>query len=203
MAFIPIAMMAYDCEVDGIYYHLNTSDNTASVTKKDYNFHYSGTVTIPASIVYNSITYSVTSIGYSAFSGSSGLTSVTIPSSVTSIWDSAFDGCSGLASIIIPEGVTSILYNAFYGCAGLTSVTIPNSVTSIGVDAFEGCTSLPIENNIRYADTYLVEAVDKTQSTYTIKPGTRFIGSDAFSDCSGLTSLSIPSSVTSIGEDAF
>lgn len=58
---------------------------------------------------------------------------------VTSIGNSAFSGCSGLTSIEIPESVTSIGNSAFAGCSGLTSIEIPNSVTSIGWDAFKGC----------------------------------------------------------------
>ena len=108
-----------------------------------------------------------------------------------------------IKSVVIKDGVTSIGGYAFSDCSSLTSVTIPESVTSIGYWAFAGCTSLPIENNLRYADTYLVEAVDKTQNSYIIKDGTRFIGSDAFSACSNLTSINIPESVTSIGSGAF
>ena len=84
----------------------------------------------------------VTSIGYGAFRGCSGLTSVTIPDSVTSIGGGAFSGCSGLTSITIPNSVTNIEDAAFYRCSGLTSVTIPNSVTSIGYGAFENCSRL-------------------------------------------------------------
>ncbi len=146
---------------------------------------------------------SVTSIGNYAFYGCSGLTSINIPNSVTSIGSYAFYGCSGLTSINIPNNVTSIGSYAFSGCSGLTSINIPNSVTTIGEYAFSGCTGLQIFNNIRYADTYLVEVVDKTLSEYHIKEGTRFIGSTAFSDCSAMTSITIPSSVTSIGERAF
>ena len=146
---------------------------------------------------------SVTSIGSNAFYGCTGLTSIEIPNSVTSIGSNAFSGCTGLTSIEIPNSVTSIGYDAFYGCTGLTSIEIPNSVTSIGYDAFYGCTGLPIEDNLRYADTYLVGATDKSLSTYMIKPGTRWIGSGAFSGCTGLTSVEIPNSVTSIGSNAF
>ena len=85
---------------------------------------------------------SVTSIGSSAFSVCSGLTSVTIPDGVTKIGSSAFSGCSGLTNITIPESVTSIGWGAFFGCTGLTSVTISNGVTSIGAWAFENCTDL-------------------------------------------------------------
>ena len=85
---------------------------------------------------------SVTSIGYGAFEGCTGLTSVTIPNSVTSIGNQAFDGCSGLTSIIIGNSVTSIGISAFSRCSGLTSITIPNSVTSIGERAFIHCISI-------------------------------------------------------------
>lgn len=82
---------------------------------------------------------SVTSIGNSAFSDCSGLTSVSIPNSVTSIGSDAFEGCSSLTSVIIPSGVTSIGNSAFYNCSSLTSVTISESVTSIGKEIFQGC----------------------------------------------------------------
>ena len=178
---------------------------------------YSGAYTIPegiesiASTAFSGCTgltsvtipNSVTNIGESAFYKCTGLTSVTIPNSVTSIGDRAFGDCSGLTSVTIPNSVTSIGDRAFGYCSGLTSVTIPNSVTSIGEDAFSGCASLPVIDNIRYADTYLIEAVDKTLSTYSIKEGTRWIGSSAFYDCTGLTSVTIPNSVTSIGNSAF
>ncbi len=65
-----------------------------------------------------------------------------IPDSVTSIGGSAFSGCSSLTSVTIPDSVTSIGNQAFWGCRSLTSVTIPDSVTSIGRDAFSGCSSL-------------------------------------------------------------
>ena len=85
---------------------------------------------------------SVTSIGYLAFEGCSGLTSVTIPNSVTSIGSSAFSGCSGLTSVTIPNSVTSIGDSAFSYCSGLNSVTIGNNVKNIGDWAFFGCSEL-------------------------------------------------------------
>ena len=146
---------------------------------------------------------SVTSIGLEVFSYCSSLASITIPNSVESIGRLAFSKCSSLSSITIPNSVTSIGSEAFSYCSSLSSVTIPNSVTSIGYRAFEDCSSLPVVNNLRYADTYLVEAVDKTLSTYSIKKGTKWIGEDAFEDCKSLTSINIPNSVTSIKDNAF
>ena len=70
--------------------------------------------------------------------------------SVTSIGSSAFSGCTSLTSLTIPDSVTSIGKYAFRGCTSLTSVTIPNSVTSIGDYAFENCTNL---TKVNYSGT--------------------------------------------------
>ena len=124
----------------------------------------------------------VTRIGYAAFRGCSGLTSVTIPDSVTFIGRSAFDGCVRLTSVTIPNSVTSIDNGAFYGCKGLTSITIPDSVTSIGGSAFNSCSGL---------------------TSITIGNSVTSIGSHTFFGCKGLTRVTIPDSVTSIGGSAF
>ncbi|MBQ6276855.1 MAG: leucine-rich repeat domain-containing protein, partial [Bacteroidales bacterium] len=148
---------------------------------------------------------SVLSIGSSAFSKCSGLTSITIPNSVTNIGDGAFSGCSGLTSVTIPNSVTSIGYMAFSRCSGLTSVTIPNSVTSIGNMAFSYCsglTTVTIGNSV----TSIGDAAFSGCSgltTVTIGNSVTSIGDAAFSGCSGLTSITIPNSVLSIGSSAF
>ena len=165
---------------------------------------------------------SVTSIGGYAFSGCSGLTSVTIGNGVTSIDFYAFYGCSGLTNITIPDSVTSIGNHAFYGCSGLTSITIPGSVTSIRQSAFNGCSDLTsitipfvgdkadgtgaathfgyIFGASRYS--YNNDYVPKSLKEVIITGGTS-IGWRAFWGCSGLTSITIPDSVTSIDQYAF
>ena len=156
LSMVGVQAFAHDAEVDGIYYNLDSSLETATVTYKgssssEYSNEYTGSVVIPKSVTYNSKIYSVTSIGSSAFNKCSELTSVTIPNSVTSIGDYAFNNCSGLTSINIPNSVTTIGNSVFYGCTGLTSITIPNSVTSIGSWAFYGCsalTSITIPNSV-------------------------------------------------------
>ncbi len=200
-------MYAERVMIGNLYYILNDKDKTAEVTYQWLwsSSNYSGltTIDIPAFAEYNSVTYSVTSIGGQAFEGCIGLKSVTIPNSVTGIGNSAFSGCTSLTTIEIPNSVTSIGWQAFAGCIGLKSIEIPNSVTNIEGYAFYGCTGLPTENNLRYADTYLVEAVDKSLFSYTIKEGTKWVGTRAFEGCTVLTSIEIPNSVKSIGYDAF
>ena len=190
----------------------NKEPYTVAVTYENsdnYSFtnNYSGltTATIPKIVTYSGNTYSVTSIGYEAFDGCSGLTSVDIPNSVTSIVDYAFRDCSGLTSVTIPNSVTSIGYEAFYGCSGLTSVTIPNSVTSIEGEAFEDCsslTSVTISNSVTSIGNGTFDGCSGLTSL-TIPNSVTSIGNYAFNDCSGLTSVTIPNSVTSIGNGAF
>ena len=142
LAFVmPMTASAYDAQIDGIYYNLNSNTKEAEVAHYGDAF-YTGSVTIPESFIYDGVTYNVTSIGDYAFTSCTNLTSVTIPNSVTSINKSAFRGCSGLTSVTIPNSVTSIGASAFRECSGLTSVTIPNSVTSIGWYAFMNCSNV-------------------------------------------------------------
>ena len=168
-----IALWAHDVGIGGIYYNLDETNKTAEVTYRgeyyySYDNEYSGSVTMPETITYNSEIYSVTSIGSSAFEDCSGLTSVTIPNSVTTIGSSAFAGCSGLTSVTIPNSVTSIGDYAFSSCSGLTEVTIPNSVTSISYYAFSYCSGL---------------------TEVTIPNSVTSIGYNAFYECSGLTKV--------------
>ena len=66
----------------------------------------------------------------------SDIAEVVIGSHVTSLGYSAFSDCTNMTSVTIPNSVTNIMGYAFYNCSGLTSVTIPNSVTNIGHNAF-------------------------------------------------------------------
>ena len=149
---------------------------------------------------------SVTSIGGFAFAGCTGLTSITIPDSVTYIGAGVFSGCTGLTSVTIGNSVTYIGYEAFYGCTGLTSITIPDSVTSIGSNAFYNTAWYNNQpDGLVYAGkvAYKYKGEMPSNTSIVLKEGTLSIGYSAFSGCTGLTSITIPDSVTNIGEDAF
>ena len=207
-----MSVSAEDFEVDGIYYNITSqADKTVVVTYRgsnssSYSNEYSGEVKIPESVTYNGNTYSVTSIGESAFRGCSSLTSLEIGNSVTSIGFFAFTGCSGLTSITIPNGVTSIGASAFSNCSSLTSVEIPNSVSSIGSGAFSGTAWYNNQpDGVVYAGKvlYKYKGTMPANTSITIEDGTVSISPRAFYKCSGLTSITIPKGVTSIGASAF
>ena len=189
-------MFASDTQVDGVWYDFDRRTKTASVTYEGSSYYkdeYSGSVVIPSSVTYNSVTYSVTSIGEWAFSYCDGLTSVTIPNSVTSIGKSAFWAC-GLTSVVIPNSVTSIGERAFYYCSGLTSIDV----------ASDNSNYCSVDGVLFNKDkTTLIQYPGGKQGAYTIPNSVTSIGNYAFYYCTGLTSVTIPNSVTSIGDSAF
>ena len=93
-----LSASAYDFYSDGLYYNiLSEEDRTVEVTHSSDNVYYvSGDIEIPRKVIYNSKTYTVTSIGDEAFYECINLTSVAIPNSVTSIGYFAFFYCSSL-----------------------------------------------------------------------------------------------------------
>ncbi len=167
---------------------------------------------------------SVTSIGSYAFYVCTSLTSVTIGNSVTSIGHHAFCSCYNLTSITIPNGVTSIGDCAFDGCSSITSITIPNSVTSIGWNAFDQCyfadENFVNNSNCSSENVWGAIIVDDDVNgtlikdnvvvygrpnidTSIIPEGVLSIKNGAFIGHERLTSVTIPSSVISIGLNAF
>lgn len=91
MILLPMAAMAAAVGINGIFYNLNADDKVAAVAPK--SGFCSGDITIPETVTYEDVDYSVTSIGYQAFYNCSELTSISIPNSVTVIDDYAFSFC--------------------------------------------------------------------------------------------------------------
>ncbi len=178
-------------QIGDLYYNLDATNQTAEVTSQNSSSPYwSTTITtanIPASVEYNSVTYSVTSIGKEAFFGSAVLTSVTIPNSVTSIGERAFQNCTGLTSVTIGNSVTSIGANAFNQTA-ITSIIIPENVLTIGECAFSQCSEL---TEVRY------NAINCTDLSYKSLPFIHAGSTSGFDVIIGNKVKKIPSNIFS------
>ena len=228
LMFLPMLANSEIVEIDGIRYRLDSQTKEATVISSLDEDGYTGNLVIPASVTYNDIKFSVTSIGRAVFAHDKRLISVTIPNSVTSIGIDAFERCSGLTSVTMSNSVTSIPHGAFAECSNLSSITIPNSVTKIGSCAFWWCSalsSITIPNSVISIDQdafYLTAWYDNQPDgllyldncllgykgnepigNLRIKDGTRLLAEGAFVSCQSLTSVTIPNSMTSISSRVF
>ena len=199
-------------------------------------------ITLPESLVY---------LGESSFKNCKSLTSIIIPEGISELPKSIFEGCSGLSSVILPNSLEALSQDAFYGCEGLQSLSLPKALRFIGIRcfmncsnlsslylpesittikemAFKGCTKLK-DVHIDSLDWWLWMC-DQTQDTYgtydtelfscgsserhlfvggkelttiTIPSNITNIGDFAFMGCISITSITIPSSVHTIGMYAF
>lgn len=158
----------------------------------------------------------VTSVSTKAFVSCESLEYAFIPSSMKDI--DGFTACSSLKSINLPEGLETIGIQAFCDCDSLKTVIIPSSVNSIGFGAFEWCDSLTEikvkSNNAYFTDingvlynkdkTKIIQYPKaKTQTSYIIPSSVTTVGRDAFEECENLKSIILPEKLTSIEESAF
>lgn len=129
---------------------VSTGTESYKITKKGTEVAFAKTtkktasVTIPATITVNNVTYKVTSVAANAFKNNKKLTKVTIGKNITSIGNGAFQNCTALKKVSLPDKTTVIGNNAFAGCRKLTGITIGKGVTKIGKEAFKGCSKLAI-----------------------------------------------------------
>ncbi len=251
-ALVALPAMAYDFrytyEGQTVEYTVIDESAKTCMTKQGYDsgsvyHHISGDLILPEHPCDGDTEYTLVEIGDYSFYGFINLTSVVIPNTVTKIDDFAFyirynyRESSELASITIPNSVTEIGQQAFDGCTALTSISIPESVKTIGKWAFNACTGLTkaeftsIEhlckinflttdsNPLYYAHHLYIAGKEVTTCTIpnsttelvntfagwtelksiTIPNSVTKIGDGAFVGCTGLSAITIPSSVTEIG----
>ncbi|OJV33692.1 MAG: hypothetical protein BGO29_02250 [Bacteroidales bacterium 36-12] len=145
------------------------------------------------------------SIGERAFMNCSKLKKVEIPKNVTVIGEYAFYKCENLESAILSEGLQNINGYSFYGCKSLPTIVIPNSVESIGNWAFQYCSELEsilIPESVKNMGWYVFSDCTNLESVI-IQDGLTNIGFSSFQYCTNLSSINIPESVTSIENYAF
>ncbi len=147
---------------------------------------------------------SIEEIGVAAFTDCIALTSVTMGKNVKNIYGRAFKGCSALRSIELPAGLR-ILNNDAFALSGLTEIVLPEGLTYLGSNAFEQCDSLvyayipgTVTNNIQYV-FYRCDQL----SSVVFGEGLEEIGRSCFAECLSLKTISFPSTMKEIGEDAF
>ncbi len=153
----------------------------------------------------------ILSIGDNAFEGCTNLETIVIPETVESIGAYAFKDCKNLKTIVIPPSVKSLGNGAFSGCTNLENIEFSSDSLTIGDYAFDGCKNLKYNqyDNAYYLGTeenpysVLVSTVSDRITSCEINENTKAICQYAFSGCIGLTSITVPNSVTSIGLGAF
>ena len=177
----PQTAMAYDFSAivpsgQTLYFNYAAGGGVIITNKSNCSnctYEISGDLTIPATVVYNGVTWNIVGIGSSAFYYCTGLTNVTIECS-GDIGNNAFYGCSGITTLSIGDGITSLGNYCFYGCTAMTSTTIGDGCTYIFQNAFQGCTSL---------------------HTVSLGQSLTSIGNQGFYGCNGLASITCYASV--------
>ncbi len=150
---------------------------------------------IPSTVENNGVTYTVTSIGNSAFSQKSNIATVAFPDTLTKIGDDAFDRCYNLeGELKLPNGLEEIGSYAFFSDSKIKTVIFPDTLICIGNQAFMSCYGL--------------------EGTLTLPEGLKEIGSSAFSGSAefagyvnnkmmNITAVNLPNSLEKLGYNAF
>ena len=162
-----------------VYKYSLDEDGNATITG------YSGSVSALA-IPQTIDGHKVVAIGNSAFEGTC-LVNVTIPDTVTEIGDSAFAECKQLSSVQLSNNLTILGKFAFGNCTSLTSIWIPKSLKTADTSAFSGSP---------FAGCVALQSVE-------LETGMTKIPDNLFDSCPGFTTITIPDTVTEIGDSAF
>lgn len=231
---VSVAAPAY---VGAFYYDLK--DGTATLTNMGNGtcaigtdrYEYAGILSLPESVTYAGIDYSVSEVGGFALYGMKHLQKVIVPAAYTMIGayglaDSenmqrisfatgskmstiimrAFSGCKKLDCVELPAGVKVINNSVFRDCESLASISYPSALSMIDEYAFAGCTSLTSVTLPSTVASVQAHAYDGCSAlkTYVASSSLQGIGAFCFNDCEALTSIQFKTAnPMSFGEDAF
>ena len=255
---MPVHLFAYDFCVDGIYYRIVdggvavTYSGTETAPGSAYT---QSDLIIPDIVTYSGAEYDVIKIDERAFYNCRNLKTIVVPNSIYNIGQGAFSGCSGLISMTIPfagSGVggigqngllgyvfgqtaddemqrtmqyynnnstmtsylpvsletvtitngTKINYGSFNYCKGIKSIVLPESVETVSSKAFAGCTQLQ-EINLDQVRIIEANAFDDTDLINACIPNVESIGNYAFDGCKKIKNIIFSDKITNIGEGAF
>lgn len=135
-------------------------------------------ISIPATVKFDGITYKVTSVSANAFKGNSTITKVVIGKNVETIGSGAFNGCTKLKTVTFKSNsvLSKINNRAFYNCKKLSNIVIPSKITNIGKQAFANCSNL------------------KSITIKTAKLNTSKVGANAFKGIHKKATIKVPRS---------
>lgn len=195
--------------IDGLYYDLDTSNRTATVTYETTGSNNYASlpadVVIPENVTYWGITYSVTKIGAQAFQNCSSITEVTVGKELKNIGARAFLNCKSFTAMLLPDEFTTMGESAFEGCIKLTVVKLGKSLTAVPAHAFKNCVALS-EMDIPASVKSIGDQAfynDSTIAVVTMREGLETIGNEVFWNNSGVRSFVIPGTVQTIGTNSF
>lgn len=175
---------------DHLIYKISGSD--ATIISCDGTI--TGNVVIPHTFIENEKPYTVTAVAENAFADQNAITEVTLPSSLVKIGTKAFAGCTGLKKITIPASVTEMDISAWERCTSLSKFHVKSGNDKYDSDA----------NGLLYnKDQTILYRVPPAAETAVLPLTVTHIMAGALQDCTLLTSVVIPESVTGIDELAF
>lgn len=208
---LSLTIYANGIAIDGIYYLLDNTNHTATVTYPNETTpswtgevsSYTGVINIPSAVSHGGENYVVTGIGNNAFIGSR-LTSITLPNTITHIGNSAFCNHRGITTLELPN-LQSIGNEAFRWCTSLQKVILPESITSLGITIFQRClglTEIQFPQTLTSIPYACLNACSELRSI-TLPPNITSIPQECFNACVSLQSISLPVGVTNVGLRAF
>lgn len=192
MLLAAVAARAFDFRVataagQYVYYSIIPGTTTVKAVNPNWSSHAEpmGFLVLPATVEHNGVTYQLKAVDAEAFRG-----------------------CSSLTGVSLPEGVTSLGRMAFAFCSSLDSIVLPSTLTVIGTQAFTG--TAYFSNNahlnadgLMIVGPFIIAARTNINGAITVPEGILGLGNMAFYNCNQMPQVTLPTTLTFIGENAF